>query len=148
TQADIAARRREQFRDRILKTIELGSLDPYLAMVDELVAAAPSAEETLPTVEIGANQEHGEGRGFNGGKRDLRMIAAAAFRLLEVPEGDTTPSAGEPPPLEADGMGVEPGMVRLFVSAGRRQNVRPQDLVGAIANEAGLRGQEIGIIDI
>jgi ATP-dependent RNA helicase DeaD len=39
-------------------------------------------------------------------------------------------------------------MVRLFIGAGRRQNVRPQDLVGAIANEAKLRGQDIGAIDI
>ncbi|GAC1437828.1 MAG: hypothetical protein NVSMB65_12150 [Chloroflexota bacterium] len=53
-----------------------------------------------------------------------------------------------PPTEQSEGMGVESGMIRLSVNAGRRQNVRPQDIVGAIANEAGLRGQEIGVIDI
>ena len=32
---------------------------------------------------------------------------------------------------------AEDGMVRLFVNAGRRNGVRPADIVGAIANEAG-----------
>lgn len=39
-------------------------------------------------------------------------------------------------------------MVRLFVGAGRKQGVRPQDLVGAIANEAGIPSSSIGAIDI
>jgi ATP-dependent RNA helicase DeaD len=39
-------------------------------------------------------------------------------------------------------------MVRLFFSAGRQAGVRPQDLVGAIANEAGVPGREIGSIEI
>ena len=102
----------------------------------------------------------GRTRGGEGGKRgrwtrrrlahDPRMIAAAAFKLLEVPSssGEPEQAPGKPPVLEVEGMGVEPGMVRLFVSAGRKQNVRPQDIVGAIANEAGVRGQDIGMIDI
>jgi ATP-dependent RNA helicase DeaD len=134
TQADIATRRREQFKDSILKTIDEGSLDTYLAMVDEL------------TTEIAADGADGDGHEI---PRDPRMIAAAAFKMLEVPSNvEPEPAPGKPPVLEADGMGVEPGMVRLFVSAGRRQNVRPQDIVGAIANEAGVRGQDIGMIDI
>ncbi len=40
------------------------------------------------------------------------------------------------------------GMVRLFVGAGRIAGVRPKDLVGAIANESGLSGREIGAIEI
>ena len=39
-------------------------------------------------------------------------------------------------------------MTRLFVSIGRRDGLRPGDLVGAIANEAGLSGNAIGAIDI
>ena len=42
----------------------------------------------------------------------------------------------------------EPGMVRLFVNVGRNQGARPQDFVGAIANEAGIPGRAIGAIDI
>ena len=39
-------------------------------------------------------------------------------------------------------------MVRLFIDAGRAGGVRPADIVGAIANEAGLPGKAIGAIDI
>jgi ATP-dependent RNA helicase DeaD len=41
-----------------------------------------------------------------------------------------------------------PGMVRLFINIGRDQNVRPGDIVGAIAGETGMAGNDIGMIDI
>jgi ATP-dependent RNA helicase DeaD len=44
--------------------------------------------------------------------------------------------------------GSGPGMTRLFIGAGRERGIRPQDLVGAIANEAGLNGRQIGAIEI
>jgi ATP-dependent RNA helicase DeaD len=40
------------------------------------------------------------------------------------------------------------GVTRLFIGLGRAGGVRPGDLVGAITNEAGLRGQDIGAIQI
>jgi ATP-dependent RNA helicase DeaD len=43
---------------------------------------------------------------------------------------------------------VEPGMERLFIHAGRRAGIRPMDIVGAIANEAGLPGNRVGAIDL
>src|SRR5690606_39587657 len=39
-------------------------------------------------------------------------------------------------------------IARLYIGAGRDAGVRPQDLVGAIAGEAGIRGTEIGAIEI
>ncbi len=39
-------------------------------------------------------------------------------------------------------------MTRLFISLGRRRGVRPGDIVGAIAGEAGLAGNSIGAIEI
>jgi len=75
---------------------------------------------------------------------DMAEIAAAAARLAA---GDRplqvvlAAEAAAPPP--ADG-----GMVRLFVDAGRQAGVRPGDLVGAIAGEAGIPGHAIGAIDL
>jgi ATP-dependent RNA helicase DeaD len=75
---------------------------------------------------------------------DMAEIAAAAARLargdkpLDV---DIEPEAREVAPVEG-------GMARLFLSAGRRNGVRPADIVGAIANEAGVPGKSIGSIDI
>jgi ATP-dependent RNA helicase DeaD len=39
-------------------------------------------------------------------------------------------------------------MARIFVGAGRDAGIAPRDLVGAIANEAGLAGRDIGAIEI
>ena len=39
-------------------------------------------------------------------------------------------------------------MVRLFLTIGSRDNVRPGDLVGAIANTAGITSAEVGKIDM
>lgn len=38
--------------------------------------------------------------------------------------------------------------VRIFIGAGRRQGVRPQDLVGALANDTGISGRQVGQITI
>lgn len=43
---------------------------------------------------------------------------------------------------------VEPGMVRLWMNLGNRSGVRPGDIVGAIAGEAGIPGKAIGEINI
>ncbi len=42
----------------------------------------------------------------------------------------------------------EPGMVRLFISLGRKDNVSPNHIVGAIASEARIPGRVIGQIDM
>ena len=39
-------------------------------------------------------------------------------------------------------------MAKLFLRVGKQQGVRPADLVGAIANEAGIPGDAIGDIDL
>jgi len=46
------------------------------------------------------------------------------------------------------GSGGPGGVTRVFVGAGRAAGMRPGDLVGAITNEAGLRGNDIGAIQI
>jgi len=75
---------------------------------------------------------------------DATELAAAAFKLLlnEAQQEDTLVS------VDGDGAGTEPGMVRLFLDVGRFDRVRPSDIVGAIANEVGVPGKQIGSIDI
>jgi ATP-dependent RNA helicase DeaD len=120
TLADVAARRREAFKDSIRETLESGAnLDSYLVMVEDL------AEEFDPA-----------------------EIAAAAFSLAFQNEKEQRPAADSVHTVDGDGVGTEPGMVRLFLNAGRNDRVRPADIVGAIANEAGLPGRAIGAIDI
>ena len=40
------------------------------------------------------------------------------------------------------------GWAQLWIGGGRRANIRPGDLVGAIANEAGVPGSVVGAIQI
>ncbi len=39
-------------------------------------------------------------------------------------------------------------MVRLFINVGKNQRIKPGDIVGAIAGEAGISGRMVGAIDI
>ena len=43
---------------------------------------------------------------------------------------------------------AEPGMVRLFINLGRKDNVSPNHIVGAITSEAKIPGRVIGQIDM
>ncbi|HEX8161663.1 MAG TPA: DEAD/DEAH box helicase [Pyrinomonadaceae bacterium] len=76
--------------------------------------------------------------------RDVAEIAAAAAYLaggdkpLEVELEPAPDQLGQP----AD------GLVRLFIDVGRLSRVGPSDIVGAIANEAGVPGKAIGAIDV
>ncbi len=44
--------------------------------------------------------------------------------------------------------GPRPGWAKIYIGAGRAANVRPQDLVGAVAGESHLTGKQIGSIEI
>ena len=91
-------------------------------------------------------------------------IAAAALKLLEheraaaqatpAPSPSASPSTTSMPSRPRDSGrdggrdSRSTGMTRLFVTVGERDNVRPADFVGAIANQAGLTGAAVGKIDI
>ncbi len=95
---------------------------------------------------------------------DLVDIAAAAIKLahaatagdddaeeLDVPAESSrraAPRAASPraPGAAPRAQGGE--VARLFIGAGRRAGIRPADLVGAIANEAGLSSRDLGQIEI
>jgi ATP-dependent RNA helicase DeaD len=90
---------------------------------------------------------------------DVVQIAMAAVKLYhQVSVGDgedeeeeitavaaPRKAASEPRPY---GLGGASNMAKLYIAAGREAGIRPQDLVGAIANEAGVSGKAIGAIEI
>jgi ATP-dependent RNA helicase DeaD len=76
--------------------------------------------------------------------RDIAEIAAAAAQLAS---GDKPLEVALEPEAGQLGQPSE-GSVRLFIDVGRQSNVRPADIVGAIANEAGVPGKSIGAIDV
>lgn len=121
TQADVAARRWESFRDSVRETIDAGDLDMYQALVEEL-----------------------------GEDYDPMDIAAAALKRLHAEERTLaeTPMLEQMETREVPAHEPESGMARLYLSIGRGLGVRPQDIVGMIANEADLPGGQIGSIEI
>jgi ATP-dependent RNA helicase DeaD len=91
---------------------------------------------------------------------DLVEIALAAVKLFhQTTVGEAPPESGvpaaEPQPAPSPfgarpprPRGMDSGMAKLFINAGREAGIRPQDLVGAISNEAGVTGKSIGAITI
>ena len=72
----------------------------------------------------------------------------ATFRLPSENELSGDLEQARAPRRDRAAPAPEPGMSRLFISAGHNLGVRPADIVGAIANDAGIPGREIGTIDI
>lgn len=60
----------------------------------------------------------------------------------------TTSDLEEKSSYDFDHTGAEEGMVRLFVNIGKKQNVKPGDILGAIAGESGMPGKLVGAIDM
>jgi ATP-dependent RNA helicase DeaD len=79
-------------------------------------------------------------------EHDAVEVAAALAALLRSKRLEAEPAA----PAEAERGGPEKpqAFVRLFVSAGHRDNIRPGDLVGAITGEASVTGEQVGRIEI
>ncbi|BBB93109.1 MAG TPA: DEAD/DEAH box helicase [Methylomusa anaerophila] len=73
-------------------------------------------------------------------------IASAALKLFQ--EGFKEKSQSPEERVSFGNTGAEPGMVRLFINAGRIQKIQPQDIVRTIAEEADIEGSVIGAINI
>ncbi|TAK24781.1 MAG: DEAD/DEAH box helicase [Chloroflexota bacterium] len=80
-----------------------------------------------------------------GEEFDPGEVAAAFARVAAEA---TQPRSLASVDSKAEEAPTENGMARLSIGIGRRSGIRPADLVGAIANEAGLSGRQIGSIDI
>jgi ATP-dependent RNA helicase DeaD len=72
-------------------------------------------------------------------------VAAAALKQLANIDRRAELKNG---PVDPGSDNAEPGMARLFLNVGRNEGVRPADVVGAIAGEAGIPGRTIGAIDL
>jgi ATP-dependent RNA helicase DeaD len=137
TSADIAARRTELLKEDLRKTLEQGDLDLYLAVVEELV------EEGFDIAEVAA-----AAAALSRRDRPLALPPMPATPRDFAPDDRYRGGGGSASGAGAGGAATGTGMVRLFFNSGSQNGVRPADIVGAIANEAGVSGKEIGAIDI
>ena len=125
TRADVAARRIEVFKSALRKQLEEGDLDLYVDVVTQLASEGPY---------------------------DVAEVAAAAAKIangaksLVVPKEVVAPPP--PPPVAARVAPPAQDVVTLQLAVGKRDGIRPADIVGSIANEADVPGRDIGPIQI
>ncbi len=125
TLTDVADRRREAMKTIISDTLrDESNYEPYLEVVEQLAEDNDMSAIAAAVLKLYAD-ETGRGAIVDQAEDDLATFG-------------TTPR----------GARGEQGMTRLFLNIGRAQGIRPQDIVGAIANEANIPGRSIGAIDI
>jgi len=73
---------------------------------------------------------------------DAAVVAAAALRLARTTRRGTPVESG-PAPAAPSG-----AVAKLWVGIGRKDNVRPGDLVGALANQAKVPADAVGKIEV
>jgi len=79
---------------------------------------------------------------------DYTSIDVAAA-LLKIAMGLDEQPKEEPEYEEYGDTGAgEDGMVRLFINIGKKNNIRPGDILGAVAGETGMPGRLVGTIDM
>jgi len=177
TPADVAARRRMAFREEVLSILDGGQLDPYLALVEDLVGTREPADlaaaafkmaaqaiqarrpgQPMNWMEMPPPQEQPEpleqpetgrfGRGDRGPRGDRGDRGDRGERTFGERPRETREQRTRARNFLRDTEHGAPGMARLFIRVGRQDSVRPTDIVGAIANEAHIPGDSIGDIDI
>ena len=157
TPADVAARRRASFREDVLHILDAGQLDPFLRLVEDLAGTHDPAELAAAAFKMAAQARDAgrPGRTATFLETPDPTTAEAEPERAEMderPQRGRPSRAGERPAFargRRDRRGERDGaMARLFLRVGRRDGVRPADLVGAIANEAGVPGDAIGDIDL
>jgi ATP-dependent RNA helicase DeaD len=100
--------------------------------------------------DFGRGRDSGRGRERFGRSEGGRGESRGYGRdRSERPERSDRPDRGDRPERSPREKGVrEPGMARLFLNLGKKDRIRPNDIVGAIAGETGVPGRSIGGIDI
>lgn len=122
TPSDVEEMKTNIYLEKIKGIIEEGHLTKYIHLVDRLM------EEDYTSIDIAAALL----------KDHLSDVNADDIDALDdINLGGTELYGGE---------GEK--MVRLFINAGKKSKIRAKDIVGAIANEAGIPGKTLGEIAI
>ncbi|GAA3236439.1 DEAD/DEAH box helicase [Pseudonocardia petroleophila] len=143
TAADLRAARLERTRDALRAELETGTPDAGDG-VDAMIAGL--AEDFDPAdVAAAAIRLMTAAAGSPDDGEDIPVVSAprSGSRDARGPR-DTRGRGGSAAGTRAP----KAGTTRLFVNAGRASGVRPQDIVGALANESNLTGRDIGAIQI
>lgn len=142
---DLLVKRLERMKGAIQETLEAGQLDDFRLIAQALAAAADPLDVAAAAIKL-VYRSH-------GGERSEEEIPALSLRAPEPyrasrPSYGSTGRPGDRARGGAGRGGRAAGMVRVYIGAGRAAGIRPGDLVGAIANEAGIPSRLIGAIEV
>jgi ATP-dependent RNA helicase DeaD len=150
---DVAIRQRTAFRDEVLRLLDAGQLDPFVSLVEDLTGAHDPIELAAAAFKIAVQEREARrpGRGISWVMSPEELAAAQVAEQPEEPLATATHPAGAKAPAAGkrtrERTPRQP-MARLFLRVGKYDNVRPADIVGAIANEANVPGDIVGDIDL
>ena len=129
---DVRAKKLDLTRATIRERLVAGGHESYRVVVETLA-------QEFDLMDIGAAAVHLVHEAVSGGKEE------ADIPMDEV----TIPQAREKAPKKKNGARpVGSSLARVYIGAGKKANMRPADIVGAIVNEAGIAAADIGTIDI
>ena len=154
TVADLRTKRLARTKSAIEEVLATGDLDLFRTVAASLAEKGDSLEVAAAAMKLVFRMQ--------GGERKEYDIPAVATRPPERPSmprssmgdprrraGGMAPREGLGRPFNAPGRGGRTvGMVRVYIGAGKEAGIRPGDLVGAIANEAGLNSNVIGTVEV
>jgi ATP-dependent RNA helicase DeaD len=159
TVADLRARHLELTRASLREVLVAGGLDPYRGVVEELASEFDVMDVAAAAVKF-IQENRDDGRA--GEEEEIPVIPPPAEKRPRFERAEGKGAGGR------FGKGTKPGgrpereersprrraeppdwdITRLYIGAGRNAGMRPADLVGAIAGEAGLESSKIGAIQI
>ena len=149
TAADLRVRRLELLKGTLRETLLGGELELYRGVVDSLTAefdAADVAAAALKMALIATVGEETERPEIVPSPTPERQSRPERPERSERPVRPDRPERSERPVRSE--VASNETFVKLFIGAGRLAGIRPGDLVGAIANEAGIESSRIGSIQI
>jgi len=137
--ADLRARRLELTRNAIREQLVAGGFEQVRVVVETL-----AQEFDIVDVAAAAIQLAHKAQGGDGDDREIPQPLVTRESPKERPRV-LTPTRGRVP---GERPAADGEMTRIFIGAGRRDGVRPGDLVGAITGESDLTSRSIGAIEI
>ncbi len=132
---DVRAKRLDLTRAMLRERIAAGGHDHYRVVVEALA-------DEFDLMDIGAAAVQLIHEASTGGKEETEIP------IEPLPTGKKAGQAGKPARARARARPPGAGLSSVFIGAGKKDNMRPTDIVGAIANEAGIDARTIGTIEI
>ena len=141
TVADLRSRRLDVTRAALRERLLAGGSEDVRVVVESLAEEFDLVEIASAAVKMALALDAGDG---GRGEEEIPVV---------ILKGDGPRPPGRKGPHPRDGRGPGPArdprkMTSLYIAAGRQAGVRPADLVGAIAGEAGVGSHVIGSIEI